>query len=152
MASNPLGIKPLSSFNVGMFGAGSKRKRSLGQGDKNQLYERANGKCEACGNRIRPAEMQVGHASRSFAHGGATSLDTTVALCYACNRLMRTKTYYRFMKEMGYTIPKRLRAKVEAKKEKAKGKKAKKRRAGSSYALGMPSFKTPTFKAPKLGW
>mgnify|MGYP001385409641 CR=1 FL=1 len=146
MAKNPFGIS--SSDTINFFGNGPTKKRSLNQGDKNQIYKRAKGKCEACGKKIDQPDMQVGHM-KAFSKGGATNLNNSVCLCYTCNNLMRTKNYYTFMKEMSYSIPKRLKDKLAEKEAKVKEKPKKKRRS-SNNPFGITPIKiTPI---TKLKW
>ena len=82
MARNPfdIGIKPIKIGGLGSLSP-KKKKRSLGINDKQILYRRAKGKCEACRKKIEYDEMQVGHRT-AYSKGGATTLANCACLCY----------------------------------------------------------------------
>ncbi len=95
------GIKPL---NIGK--PARKRRRSLGIRERQILYERAKGRCEACGKKISFSEMQVGH-KRAYSKGGATTLANSVCLCYKCNKLQGTDSFETLKKKLAGTYRKR---------------------------------------------
>ena len=91
------------AFNLGskLVGGGRKTsRRTLGIGDKQILYRKAKGRCEACGRKIEFDEMQSGHKNPA-SKGGSATLRNSVCLCYRCNKLQRTDSWATFMKKMG---------------------------------------------------
>ena len=93
------GLKPVK---IGRFGIQSPKsiKRTLGIRDKQILYQRAKGKCEACGKKIEFSEMQTGHKTAA-SKGGSTTFRNSVCLCYKCNKLQGTDSWATFMKKYG---------------------------------------------------
>ena len=91
------GLKPVK---IGRFGIQSPKsiKRTLGIRDKQILYQRAKGKCEACGKKIEFSEMQTGHKTAA-SKGGSTTFRNSVCLCYKCNKLQGTDSWATFMKK-----------------------------------------------------
>lgn len=89
------------------FGNDRDTKRTLGIRDKQILYRNAKGKCQnpACNKKIDFDEMQVGHKT-AWSRGGATTLKTSVCLCYRCNKLQGTDSWAVFMKKQGIEDPK----------------------------------------------
>ena len=80
------------------------RKRTLGTRDRQILWERAGGKCEACGQPVTYIEMQVGHKT-AYSKGGGTTLRNSACLCYKCNKLQGTDSWSKFFKKLGKTSP-----------------------------------------------
>lgn len=80
----------------------SKGKRTLGIRDKQILYNRAKGKCEACGRKIGFDEMHSGH-KLAASKGGNATLRNSVCICARCNKLQGTDSWATFMKKMGKT-------------------------------------------------
>lgn len=93
------GIKPVK---MGGFGLPSQKssKRTLGIRDKQILYRRAKGKCEACGRKIDFDEMHSGHKNAA-SKGGSATLRNSVCICARCNKLQGTDSWATFMKKMG---------------------------------------------------
>jgi len=77
-----------------------KKKRTLGIRDKQILYHRAKGKCEACGKKIDFSEMHAGHKNAA-SKGGSATLRNSVCICARCNKLQGTDSWATFMKKMG---------------------------------------------------
>lgn len=75
-------------------------KRTLGTRDKERLWERAGGKCEACGKRITPFKMEVGHKT-AWSKRGRSTLGNSVCLCHDCNKKQGTDSWATFMKKEG---------------------------------------------------
>jgi len=75
-------------------------KRTLGIRDKQILYNRAKGKCEACGRKIGFDEMHSGHKNAA-SKGGSATLRNSVCICARCNKLQGTDSWATFMKKMG---------------------------------------------------
>jgi len=80
------------------------RKRTLRNRDRQILWKRAGGKCEACDKPISYLDMQVGHKT-AYSKGGSTSLRNSVCLCYTCNKLQGTDSYSVFLKKLGKSSP-----------------------------------------------
>ena len=82
-------------------------KRTLGTRDRQILYRNAKGRCEnpACGKKIDFDEMQVGH-KKAWSKGGKTTLESSVCLCYRCNKLQGTDSWAVFLKKQGVEDPK----------------------------------------------
>ncbi len=82
-------------------------KRTLGLRDKQILYRNANNKCQnpGCRKEIEFDEMQVGHKT-AYSKGGATTLKSSVCLCYRCNKLQGTDSWATFLKKQGFEVPK----------------------------------------------
>jgi len=83
-----------------------RKKRTLSLRDRQILYERAGGRCEACGRKISFAEMQVGH-KKAYSKGGATTLTNAVCLCYRCNKLQGTDSFETLKKKLTGTYGKK---------------------------------------------
>ncbi|MEM3411892.1 MAG: HNH endonuclease signature motif containing protein [archaeon] len=123
MARNPFGIEPIIDINI--YGSQRSRKRTLGVRDKQILYRRAKGRCEACGKKIEYDEMQVGH-KKPYSKGGATTLANSACLCYRCNKLQGTDSLETLKKKMAGTFGKRTK--------KGSGNSARKKtRSGGNY-------------------
>jgi hypothetical protein len=76
------------------------KKRTLGIRDKQILYHRAKGKCEACNKKIGFDEMHSGHKTAA-SKGGSATLRNSVCLCMRCNKLQGTDSWSTFMRKMG---------------------------------------------------
>ncbi|HLC67455.1 MAG TPA: HNH endonuclease signature motif containing protein [archaeon] len=74
--------------------------RTLGIRNKQILYRRAKGKCEACGRKIDFDEMHSGHKNAA-SKGGSATLRNSVCICARCNKLQGTDSWATFMKKMG---------------------------------------------------
>lgn len=98
MPQNPFEIKSIGLFDPAK--RTSNGKRTLGIRDKQILYHRAKGKCEACRRKIEFSEMQTGHKTAA-SKGGSATLRNSVCLCYKCNKLQGTDSWVTFMKKMG---------------------------------------------------
>jgi 5-methylcytosine-specific restriction endonuclease McrA len=129
MSKDPFGIK---SFDFGL--EPKNRKRTLGIRDRQILYRRANGKCEACGKKIEFDEMQVGHI-KAYSKGGATTLANSACLCYRCNKLQGTDSLETLKKKLSGTYGKK------SKKEPKKEKKTSKRRANNPFEIKLPNIR-----------
>lgn len=84
----------------GIFGPSKKSKRTLGIRDKQILYRRAKGRCEACGRKIEFDEMHAGHKNAA-SKGGSATLRNSVCICARCNKLQGTDNWATFMRKMG---------------------------------------------------
>ena len=80
------------------------KKRTLGTRERQILWKRAGGKCEACSKQISYLDMQVGHKT-AYSRGGSTTLRNSVCLCYTCNKLQGTDSYSTFLKKLGKSSP-----------------------------------------------
>ena len=80
------------------------RKRTLGTRERQILWKRADGKCQACGKPITYLDMQVGHKT-AYSKGGSTTLRNSVCLCYTCNKLQGTDSFSNFLKKLGKSSP-----------------------------------------------
>jgi len=96
----------MESFDAMLWGSPKKRKRTLGIRDRQILYRRAKGRCEACGKKIDYDEMQVGHI-KAYSKGGATTLANSACLCYRCNKLQGTDSLETLKKKLAGTYGKR---------------------------------------------
>ena len=74
--------------------------RTLGIRDKQILYRRAKGKCEACSRKIEFDEMHAGHKNAA-SKGGSATLRNSVCICARCNKLQGTDSWAIFMRKMG---------------------------------------------------
>lgn len=93
-----IGLKPVK---IGSFGISPKNsKRTLGIRDKQILYRRAKGKCEACRRKIDFDEMHAGHKNAA-SKGGSATLRNSVCICARCNKLQGTDSWATFMRKMG---------------------------------------------------
>lgn len=112
--------RDLSIFNqkpvIDVFGISKKRKRTLSLRDRQILYERARGRCEACGKKISFSEMQVGH-KRAYSKGGATTLANAVCLCYKCNKLQGTDSFETLKKKLKGTYGKKTKKRSKNKRK-----------------------------------
>lgn len=72
--------------------------RTLGIRNKQILYRRAKGKCEACGRKIDFDEMHSGHKNAA-SKGGSATLRNSVCICARCNKLQGTDSWATFMKK-----------------------------------------------------
>ena len=80
------------------------KKRTLGPRQRQILWKRAGGKCEACDKQISYLDMQVGHKT-AYSKGGSTTLRNSVCLCYTCNKLQGTDSFSTFLKKLGKSSP-----------------------------------------------
>jgi 5-methylcytosine-specific restriction endonuclease McrA len=119
-------------------GLGPKKKRTLSLRDRQILYARAKGRCEACGRKISFEEMQVGH-KKAYSKGGATTLANAVCLCYRCNKLQGTDDFKTFKKKLTGTY---------GKKSEEKSTKKKRRKTRSPFSIEVPKVKIPKIKIP----
>ena len=88
---------------MGIFGEEETPRRTLGTRDRQILYEKAQRKCENCGQDLSFTEMQVGH-KKAYSKGGSTTLRNSVALCYRCNKLQGTDSWEAFQRKQGRII------------------------------------------------
>ncbi len=109
-----------------------KKKRTLSIRDRQILYRRAKGRCEACGRKIEFDEMQVGHR-RAYSKGGATTLANAVCLCYRCNKLQGTDSFETLKKKLAGTYGK--------KRTRSNKKKTRRRREYNPFEIKLPRFK-----------
>ena len=123
------GLKPVS--NIDGFGLHSQKsiKRTLGIRDKQILYRRAKGKCEACGRKIDFDEMHSGHKNAA-SKGGSATLRNSVCICARCNKLQGTDSWATFMKKMGKS---NTRSVTSGKKRSPSKKKSKGKSSGGNY-------------------
>jgi len=100
MSRNAFGfdIKPINLYGV----ISPSKKRTLGIRDKQILYRRAKGKCEACDRKIEFDEMHAGHKNAA-SKGGSATLRNSVCICGRCNKLQGTDNWATFMRKMGKT-------------------------------------------------
>lgn len=119
MPRNPFRIK-----STGVLGFKKPAKRTLGIRDKQILYQRAKGKCEACYKKIEFSEMQTGHKHAASRGGGAT-LKNSVCLCWRCNKLQGTDSWATFMKKMGKVKTRTVTSGKARTKKPKRGKKGK---------------------------
>ena len=98
MPRNPfaINIKPMNLYGQKT----SSGKRTLGIRDKQILYRRAKGRCEACRRKIDFDEMHSGHKNAD-SKGGSATLRNSVCVCARCNKLQGTDNWATFMKKMG---------------------------------------------------
>ena len=80
------------------------RKRTLGTRERQILWKKADGKCQAYGKSITYLDMQVGHKT-AYSRGGSTTLRNSVCLCYTCNKLQGTDSFSKFLKKLGKSSP-----------------------------------------------
>ncbi len=109
-----------------------KRKRTLSLRDRQILYKRAKGRCEACGKKISFSAMQVGH-KRAYSKGGATTLANSACLCYECNKLQGTDSLETLKKKLAGTYGKRTK--------KSKKKRRAKRKTANPFGITIEPFK-----------
>jgi 5-methylcytosine-specific restriction endonuclease McrA len=110
------------------FGIETPKKRTLGIRDKQILYERAKGKCEACRKKIEFSEMQTGHKTAA-SKGGSATLRNSVCLCYKCNKLQGTDSWATFIRKIGKS---KTRTVTSGKKRKPTKKKPKRKSSSDS--------------------
>ena len=98
-------------------------KRTLGIRDKQILYRRAKGRCEACCRKIDFDEMYSGHKNAA-SKGGSATLRNSICICARCNKLQRTDSWATFMKKMGKSNTRSVTSgkKRNCSKKKSKGK------------------------------
>jgi len=114
-----------------LFESEKKSNRTLGIRDKQILYHRAKGKCEACGRKIDFSEMHSGHKN-PVSKGGSTTLRNSVCLCARCNKLQGTDNWATFMKKMGKT---KTRSVTSGKKRSPATKKSKPKKSKGFFDL-----------------
>lgn len=119
------GLKPIRLINLGIYS--KNKKRALGIRDRQILYRRAKGRCEACRRKIEFDEMHAGHKNAA-SKGGSATIRNSVCLCARCNKLQGTDNWSTFMRKMG----KSKTTSVTSPKKK-KGSKKKKIKSGESY-------------------
>ena len=116
------GLKPVK---MGGFRLPSQKssKRTLGIRDKQILYRRAKGRCEACRRKIDFDEMHSGHKNAA-SKGGSATLRNSVCICARCNKLQGTDSWATFMKKMGKSNTRSVTSgkKRSPSKKKSKGK------------------------------
>jgi 5-methylcytosine-specific restriction endonuclease McrA len=141
MPRNPwdIRIKPVKMPGLSPFK--KKTKRTLGTRDKQILYRRAKGKCEACGKKIDYDEMQVGH-KRAYSKGGATTLANSACLCYRCNKLQGTGSLATLKKKLAGTYGKRTKKSTKKKSTKRK------RSSKGNYWINPITGKKEKIKSP----
>ena len=143
---------PRNAFNFG-YGLGSVKnpigsglgsqkssKRTLGIRDKQILYHRAKGKCEACGKKIEFSEMLTGHKTAA-SKGGSTTFRNSVCLCYKCNKLQGTDSWATFMKKRGKS---NTRSVTSGKKRSPPKKKSKGKSSSGNYWINPITGKKET--------
>jgi len=72
----------------------------MSHNNKQILYRRAKGKCEACNRKIEFDEMHAGHKNAA-SKGGSATLRNSVCICSRCNKLQGTDNWATFMRKMG---------------------------------------------------
>ncbi len=112
------------------------KKRTLGIRDKQILYRRAKGKCEACGRKIDFDEMHSGHKNAA-SKGGSATLRNSVCICARCNKLQGTDSWATFMKKMGKS---KTTSVTSAKRKKTK-KTPTKRKSSNPFEINLPGFR-----------
>ena len=121
MPRNPfaINIKPMNLYGQKT----SSGKRTLGIRDKQILYRRAKGRCEACRRKIDFDEMHSGHKNAA-SKGGSATLRNSVCVCARCNKLQGTDNWATFMKKMGKSNTRSVTSskKRSPSKKKSKGK------------------------------
>ena len=107
MSQDPfcLKYKPLKISSSFSLNNKKTTKRTLGIRDKQILYNRAKGKCEACEKKIGFDEMHAGHKIAA-SKGGSATMRNSVCLCARCNKLQGTDSWSTFMRKMGKTTTK----------------------------------------------
>jgi 5-methylcytosine-specific restriction endonuclease McrA len=137
MPRNPFdfGLKPVK---LGSFGLPPKKssKRTLGIRDKQILYRRAKGRCEACRRKIDFDEMHSGHKNAA-SKGGSATLRNSVCICARCNKLQGTDSWATFMKKMGKTNTRSVTSgkKRSPSKKKTDKKKSIKRKPSNPFVI-----------------
>ncbi|MCX6775751.1 MAG: HNH endonuclease signature motif containing protein [Candidatus Micrarchaeota archaeon] len=138
----------LWDYNPSVLGFGGSEskgsKRTLGIRDKQILYRRARGRCEACGRKIEFDEMESGHKNPA-SKGGTATLRNSVCICARCNKLQGTDSWATFMRKMGKP---QTRSVTSTKKG---GKKKSKRRRTNTGLFELPKFDLPEFDVPDFG-
>jgi hypothetical protein len=144
----------LSSLNFGMkptklsglrLSVGKQSKRTLGIRDKQILYRRAKGRCEACARKIEFDEMHSGHKNAA-SKGGSATLRNSVCICARCNKLQGTDNWVTFMRKMGKS---NTRSVTSAKVRSTSRKPKKKSSSGDYWGISMSGTKQksrPLFK------
>ncbi len=107
----------------------SNKKRTLGIRDKQILYRRAKGRCEACRRKIEFDEMHSGHKNAA-SKGGSATLRNSVCICARCNKLQGTDSWTTFMKKMGKSNN---RTVTSSKKRSPTKKKSRKGQSSGNY-------------------
>lgn len=132
----------LKPVKIGGFGSLSSKKvkRTLGIRDKQILYRRAKGRCEACGRKIDFDEMHAGHKNPA-SKGGSATLRNSVCICARCNKLQGTDSWATFMKKMGKS---KTTSVTSSKRKKTTKKKPTKRKPSNLF--GIQPIKIPEFK------
>lgn len=99
MATNDFGfnLRP-RPIRLGLYT--KNKKRSLGIRDRQILYRRTKGRCEACHRKIDFDEMHAGHKNAA-SKGGSATIRNSVCICGRCNKLQGTDGWATFMKKMG---------------------------------------------------
>lgn len=130
MPRNALDFR-LKPITIRGFGIKSPKnsKRTLGIRDKQILYRRAKGKCEACGRKIDFDEMHSGHKNAA-SKGGSATLRNSVCVCARCNKLQGTDSWSTFMRKMGKS---NTRSVTSGKKRSPSKKKPKARPSSGAY-------------------
>jgi len=135
MARNPFGI----DLNYNPLLPSKKGKRTLGIRDKQILYRRAKGRCEACRRKIDFDEMETGHKNAT-SKGGSATLRNSVCLCSRCNKLQGTDSWATFMKKMGKS---KTTSVTSIKRKKSTKRKRKRIREYDPFGLNIKPIKVP---------
>jgi hypothetical protein len=82
-------------------------KRTLSNKGRQELYKRAQGRCEnpACHRKIKIDIMAVGH-KKAWSKGGRTIFSNLVCLCLDCNKRQGTDSWAVFLRKQGVEDPK----------------------------------------------
>lgn len=138
MPRNPfaINIKPMNLYGQKT----SSGKRTLGIRDKQILYRRAKGRCEACRRKIDFDEMHSGHKNAA-SKGGSATLRNSVCVCARCNKLQGRDNWATFMKKMGKS---NTRSVTSSKKRSSSKKKSTKRKPAIPF--GIQPIKMPKFR------
>ncbi|OGI12216.1 hypothetical protein A3K64_02695 [Candidatus Micrarchaeota archaeon RBG_16_36_9] len=135
MARNPFGI----DLNYNPLSPSKKGKRTLGIRDKQILYRRTKGRCEACSRKIDFDEMETGHKNAA-SKGGSATLRNSVCLCSRCNKLQGTDSWATFMKKMGKS---KTTSVTSSKRKKLTKRKTKRKREYVPFGLNIKPIKVP---------
>lgn len=141
MSGDPFGLN-IKPIDLGFGNSSKTKKRTLGIRDKQILYRRAKGKCEACRKKIEFDEMQSGHKNAA-SNGGSATLRNSVCLCARCNKLQGTDGWATFMRKMGKT---KITSVTSAKRNKTKKRKRSKQQNYDSFGLNVRPIKLEPFK------
>lgn len=83
-----------------MIGSKIKRRR-LTPAERKMIYDKMQGHCAYCGEKITITKMQVDHVKSLYGEGGTDTLDNMLPACRSCNHYKGSCTLEGFREMLG---------------------------------------------------